>query len=753
MSRLQSILTGIATALALVLVVVSIDFNELAASFSKVTALPVMVAVALLIANFVLAFLRFEWTLGAVSVTLDRRTSAYAFALGNLASQFLLNIIGQSLTRAVVLQQSGVPMSATVAATWLERLIALATVGAGAALSALALFGSLGFEAKEGGAYFLSVALALAAVLAVAGVRHFAAAIGRHELAAMLRTAGRLMPALLASLAAHLAMFAAYLVLVRAFAPDVALARLAPAIVIVMFAAGLPISWAGWGLREFGAVYVFRTIGVSTEFAVVVAVLVGAITLLIALVAGGAVVVDAWRRPRGRLATAPAKPGVAGALAPSDPILSWTIGILTACLIYFQLRVPTGSGEFTVNAADPIAVTALFFAAVFAATDRFLKLFPRSMLWGVCAVAAALALGVMVAWLGPGLSKWAVVNRVVGLLLLVGYAATPGLVVMIAGERGRAILVDTFIAAAVVICAIQLVALGIDHFIAPLPPGFFGAEFAASGQLEGYAQNPNAFAFQLLMPLAVLVGWQQPMVAARTAPWRLVGAALLFAAIVATRSRAGLLCAVGALALAVVLHAVPPRALVARRTVTIGLVAGGALVALAVAFSGTLDQLMAASFGAGWRPLASASDALRWESNLLGWEEWLRHPVFGGGLGSFLIERERAGLPALVIHSVPIWFMAEMGLVGLAAYLVFVAGLVRVGVSALAHDAAPARSLLVAIAVFVVMSLVHDLFFQRPFWFIAGLLAVEAAAFARPAHELAASELAASELAASGARP
>ena len=42
MSRLQSILTGIATALALVLVVVSIDFNELAASFSKVTALPVI---------------------------------------------------------------------------------------------------------------------------------------------------------------------------------------------------------------------------------------------------------------------------------------------------------------------------------------------------------------------------------------------------------------------------------------------------------------------------------------------------------------------------------------------------------------------------------------------------------------------------------------------------------------------------------------------------------------------------------------
>ena len=128
MSRLQSILTGIATAVALILVVVSIDFGRLASSFEQVTAAPVALAFALLMANFVLAFLRFEWTLGAVSVTMDRRNSAYAFALGNLAIQFLLNIIGQSLTRAVVLQTSGVPMSATVAATYLERLIALATI-------------------------------------------------------------------------------------------------------------------------------------------------------------------------------------------------------------------------------------------------------------------------------------------------------------------------------------------------------------------------------------------------------------------------------------------------------------------------------------------------------------------------------------------------------------------------------------------------------------------------------------------------
>jgi len=137
MTRLQSIVTAVATAVALVLVLVSIDFAKLASSFRQLAAGPVALATMLLVGNVLFAYLRFEWTLGALGVTLERRALAYAFALGNLASQFLLNIIGQSLTRAVVLQGSGVAMSATVAATYIERLIALATVGIGALVSAL----------------------------------------------------------------------------------------------------------------------------------------------------------------------------------------------------------------------------------------------------------------------------------------------------------------------------------------------------------------------------------------------------------------------------------------------------------------------------------------------------------------------------------------------------------------------------------------------------------------------------------------
>jgi O-antigen ligase len=302
---------------------------------------------------------------------------------------------------------------------------------------------------------------------------------------------------------------------------------------------------------------------------------------------------------------------------------------------------------------------------------------------------------------------------------------------MHAGERGRTALGETFVAAAVVICVVQLLAYAVDLYVRPLPPDFFGYLFVRSRALEGYAQNPNAFAFQLLMAFAVLVASTHIKLARSTLPWWLVGAAVLLATDFLTRSRAGIICTFGAVALAILLRIVPARLLLARRSLLAALAAGAALAILCVVFWGALDRLIVTPFNEAWRPQAGDSDMLRRQSIDLGLQAWRQHPLLGGGLGAFLLARESAGLPALVIHSVPIWFMAEMGLVGLSAYVFFVGSLLAAGVSALRHDPPRARGLLVAVAVFVVMSLVHDLFFQRAFWFVAGLLLVEAGAFAR----------------------
>ena len=127
-------------------------------------------------------------------------------------------------------------------------------------------------------------------------------------------------------------------------------------------------------------------------------------------------------------------------------------------------------------------------------------------------------------------------------------------------------------------------------------------------------------------------------------------------------------------------------------------------------------------FNDAWRPNAVESDAQRWQSTVLGFQAWLAHPIFGNGLGAFLLDREAAGLPALVIHSVPVWFLAEMGVVGLAGYVFFVASLLYCGISALLRQQADGRGLLIILASFVLMGFVHDIFYQRTFWFACSLV-------------------------------
>ncbi len=331
-----------------------------------------------------------------------------------------------------------------------------------------------------------------------------------------------------------------------------------------------------------------------------------------------------------------------------------------------------------------------------------------------------LAIGLLVASLGVGVTQWALVNRVVGFFVLVGYAAVPALVTLIAGERGRIILADTFVIAALVICAVQLVAYATHLFITPLPLDFFGYLFSKGQELEGYAQNPNAFAFQLLVAVSVLIAFHPPEL--RRAPWWFLAAAALLATVAIIRSRAGIVCGLATIMLAIALRFRPRRIALTRKSVAVSAIVLTCLIALAIASWGTVDHMIITPLRSAVRPDTGDSDAQRWESIVLGFRAWLEHPVFGNGLGSFLLKRDVAGSPSLVIHSVPVWFLAEMGVVGLAAYTFFVASLSYYGLSAWLRQEAPARGLLIVLVIFILMGLVHDIFFQRTFWFATSLM-------------------------------
>jgi O-antigen ligase len=110
------------------------------------------------------------------------------------------------------------------------------------------------------------------------------------------------------------------------------------------------------------------------------------------------------------------------------------------------------------------------------------------------------------------------------------------------------------------------------------------------------------------------------------------------------------------------------------------------------------------------------SNTERLESVWGGINLFLAQPIFGAGLGTFMESKVQTGKP-LVIHSTPIWLLAEFGLVGFAVFLAAAFTIVR---TQLRKFDATAKFLLLAFLAFAVVSTVHEILYQRAFWLLVG---------------------------------
>jgi uncharacterized membrane protein YbhN (UPF0104 family) len=118
----------------------------------------------------------------------------------------------------------------------------------------------------------------------------------------------------LASVVATACYVATYLLAARAVGVDAPLLTLVPLGVLVLVAAGLPLSFAGWGPREGAAAWVFAAAGLGLDRGVAAAVAYGALVLVANL--PGAVVLLAAPLVAGRRPGA-STPGPARELATS----------------------------------------------------------------------------------------------------------------------------------------------------------------------------------------------------------------------------------------------------------------------------------------------------------------------------------------------------------------------------------------------------------------------------------------------------
>src|SRR5262249_3200811 len=151
-----------------------------------------------------------------------------------------------------------------------------------------------------------------------------------------------------------------------------------------------------------------------------------------------------------------------------------------------------------VNLADPIAILGGILFTLSAVRLKRLPLWriPKINLAIVVAtlvLANALLIGVCrFEW-----TTWAVVNRFLGWFVLLAYAATGALVVAESQKWGLRILLLTFAGAAAAIAGLEVILIMLKSM---------GSQNGVmAGAAEGFAQNRNAFAFQLLMAMSAAV--------------------------------------------------------------------------------------------------------------------------------------------------------------------------------------------------------------------------------------------------------
>lgn len=721
-----------APAVSLVLiaaVVFTVDLGALGRSVRDVSLAGVALIAACLAGNLLIGSLRLRaLTLYVGRVRIGLATAVRANVAGLLSSLLIFNIVGSIIGRHAVLRRAGLGAGALTGIVTLERVLLAGVAGALMAAGFVLLQGVSTLTAILAelalAEMLVAMLLAVALLFAIFGWRReirwltslfSARAAGRFALVGGLTTC------------AHLLMIACYVVAAWSLGVDADWLHLAAAGAIVSFAAGLPISVNGWGVREVSAIYAFGRLGIPAEQALTLSIMIGLLSTIVVLLFGPTLMRvrnraagDAAAPPSTDAARAAASAGSSPALSPlqeadATRLFITLIAPLAALFVFFQVHVRFDGALLSLNLADPLALVALTLALMllmFRQSAAYAP--PRPVLLWLGGLSIMMVGGYLIGYWRLGPIDWALNNRLVGWPVILGYFSLGALLVGALGQRGLRRLAEVLICAGAATAAVSLLHVELAYNQNLLEPWM--------SNFEGFARNRNTYAFQLLTAAAAAIAFSRTI--ARTGrewPFAILLGLVLFA-IWRTHSKTGVMVEGALLVAAYVL------AFSDRRVLIKAIVAAVTVYSLLWIYPILLQILTGDSALAAGENLkrfyVPSSQTERWMTIMRGLELWRTHPIFGAGLGAFAhLDLGEAG-GVLVIHSTPIWLLAEFGLVGLA----LVAGPPLFWIWSIWRgrrtNPRPYQALALALALcFGLFSLPHDIFYQRIFWLVLGAVA------------------------------
>jgi len=666
--------------------------------------------------NLIVVSFRLFRVLAHFGLHLPWRMAWKASVSGYVAGLFVISLFGQVIGRHIVLKKFGVGPVLIASLSAYERFSLLLISGLLCIWGSASVFHfSLVTQFLEGSSL---VEISLASI--VAFLINFFVARSKFEGDLLKRVCSfsnlrRFVEIAGITLIAQLFVLGAFVVGVLALQPDTNLFQLFAAAAVISFAASLPISVNGWGVREIAAVYTLTPLGINSSSAMAVSISVGLCSTLVVFLAAPfalkkesapliSVDQDEAQNVMPQTAAIPEKREV-------EKAATWVIATASAILIFFQIHVPLEGGVISLNLADPFAILALAAAVVHLISAKSLPAWNVRYFNGILMVLSGLLLFAFLNGLQTiGVTQWAFAGRLLGWCVILGYISVGFLLVNYFGRQGCRRFVEAMLITAAIVVFVQI-------FLRwAIPFGWF-ENVVISYNFEGYAGNRNSFALQMLVASILFMIYSAIYVRAHK---QIIFFGFLHSFILAglffSASRAGLI--VGAIL--IIFCWVMKWA--DRKALLLSLLFAGVVWALPQL---ELPQMEVAHSVQVKRPAIQSgfsyegSNTERLESIQHGVEMWRDNPIVGAGLGVFYARSGEWFDHPLVIHSTPIWMLAEFGLFGA---LIFGGAFVVISYQqVLTRRKIASRIVLLLLGGFVIFGAAHDIFYQRIFWLALGI--------------------------------
>ena len=692
-----------------------IDFDSFIAALLSFPLVTVLSVFLLFFLNFIVVTIRYWRVLRHFGYGINFLDVAKANVSGSIASLLMIPLLGQVAGRHMMLERAGISAVENAAIAFYERFVVGSLSGVLALLGGFFIFSSEVFDYVEN-----IPILEVSVIFVLAVSSYFYLVAGRAESFVVKKFVTweallNFFEVYALTFLANALVLASFFMIFSVVLPEANTLSILSLAAIVSFLAGLPVSFGGWGLRELSSVSLVSLLGGAAASALAASVLLGVISIAAVLVLFPVLLIARKPQETELLYRCPRRSSSAMGL---EEIAVWILTLMVGVLVFFQIHVQIGDGHLNVNLADPFAMLIFSVAMLNLLLKRELPEWkvPRFNLY-LLLMTLAFGAAYLHGYVSFGSSTWAS-GKLVGWLVLLGYLFCGYIVVRYFRMAGFFRLSKLMLMSLALILVVSIVKwfLFINGFL----------DFKGFGYiLEAYSGNRNALAFQVLMILVMALAFDAWYI---KRPLKIAGldvlffvVALMVAAILITASRSAIL------TLAVVFLCVFYFGMARRKFLLVSFLLGGLIFIgaqygvyfVSVLYSYMLPDVVPQVSAVPLPISTESSDSLRFALLTAAVDMWLKNPLFGAGLGAFYHESfETIGID-VIVHNTALWILAEFGLVG---FVLFAIPFVSIVVYALFESKlrVARNAIILLLLVFVVMSLFHEVFYQRIFWIFLG---------------------------------